>query len=102
MLYIYYYFINLFTARRTEKNIFTSINNAVNQTGGEITHFVYDWKYFGNITLIAKKDDKEYKYFVDRGDIYFNNKGLMNSSYMKEENKQPYQKLIEIILSTID
>lgn len=102
MLYIYYSFISLFTARHTKKKIFTAINNAVNQIGGEITHFVYDRKCFGNIILVVKKDDKEYKYVVDRGEIYFGNKGFLNNSYMREENKEPYQKLIEVIVSTIN
>lgn len=102
MLYIYYFFVSLFTARSTKKKIFTTINNAVHQMGGEITHFVYDRKYFGNIILVVKKDDKEYEYAVDRGEIYFDNKMLFNNSYMQEENKEPYQKLIEVIVSTID
>ena len=70
--------------------------------GGEIIHFVYDRKYFGNIILVLKKDDKEYEYVVDRGEIYFGNKCFINNSYMREENKEPYQKLIEVIGSTID
>lgn len=102
MLYIYYFFLDLFTARGTKKKIFTAINNAVTQMGGEITHFIYDRKYFGNIMLVIKKDDKEYEYVVDRGEIYFGNKGFINNSYMREENKEPYQKLIEVIVSTID
>ena len=85
-----------------KKTIVTTINNVVNQIGGEITHFVYDRKYFGNIILVVKKDDKEYRYVVDRSEIYFNNKMVCNDSYCREENKEPYQKLVEIILSTID
>ena len=101
MLQIYYFFISLFTARRTQKAITTAINNAVNQTGGEIIDFIYDRKHFGNIILVVKKDDKEYKYVVDRSEIYFNNQMVCNDSYCREENKEPYQKLIEIIISTI-
>ena len=70
--------------------------------GGEIIHFIYDHKCFGNIILVIKKDDKEYKYVVDRSEIYFNNKMICNDSYCREENKEPYQKLIEIIISTIN
>ena len=102
MIHIYYSFISLFTIRRTKQKIFTAINNAVHQTGGEIIHFVYDHKCFGNIILVVKKDDREYKYVVDRGEICFGNKGFLNNSYMREENKEPYQKLIEVIISTIN
>lgn len=102
MLYIYYYLLDLFTESRTKKKIFTAINNVVNQIGGEITHFVYDRKYFGNIILVVKKDNKEYKYVIDRSEIYFGNKMICNNSYYREENKEPYQKLIEVIISTIN
>ena len=102
MLYIYYFFVSLFTSHSTKRKIFTTINNTVHQMGGEIIHFVYDSKYFGNIILMVKKDNKEYKYVVDRGEIYLNNTWICDNSYMREENKDPHKKLIEVIVSTID
>ena len=76
------------------------MRNTVREVQGEIIFLDYYPKYFGNIVLNFKKGEKIYEYMVDRGDIYLNKKGVCNSSYVLDENKRPYQKLIEIIITT--
>ena len=99
MLRIIFKFIK--TKSTPKKTIILEITNAVKQVEGEIIQIHYDTSFFGNIILLAKKGDKIYKYVVDRSEIYFNNQIICNDSYCREENKEPYQKLIEIIISTI-
>lgn len=91
----------IFSKSNSKKIILTELKNAVKNIGGEIIHLEYSARYFGNIILHFKKNDKLYEYVVDRGEIYFNRKGLCNNSYIRDENKQPYQKLIEIIIATV-
>ena len=80
--------------------ILTEIKNAVKSIGGEIIILEYSVKYFGNIILHFKKNDKLHEYVVDRGEIYYNKKWICNNSYIHNEDKQPYQKLIEIVIAT--
>ena len=61
-----------------KKVIFTELNNVVREVGGEITYLDYSTKYFGNIILRFKKDGKEFKYVVDRDEIYDNKKMICN------------------------
>ena len=96
--YLHYYFQSL----KMKKTAVTEIGKAVKSIGGEILCLDYSIKYFGNIILIFIKDNNEYKYIVDRGEIYFNKKMICNDSYFCEEGKSPYQKLIEIIISTVN
>ncbi len=82
-----------------KKVILTELNNVVREVGGEITYLDYSTKYFGNIILRFKKDGKEFKYVVDRDEIYDNKKMICNNSYTREEGKTAVQKLVEIILA---
>ena len=93
-----YYFQSL----KMKKTAVTEITKAVKNMGGEILCLDYSIKYFGNIILIFIKDNSKYKYVVDRGEIYFNKKMICDDSYFCEEGKKPYQKLIEIIISTVN
>ena len=90
----------LFKSINKKKIILAELSNVVKSIGGEIISLDYSLKYFGNIILIFKKNDKVYKYIVDRDEIYFNKKMICNNSYIREEGKSPCQKLIEIIIST--
>ena len=83
-----------------KKIIFTELNNTAKMIGGEIVLLEYYPKYFGNIIFHLKRNDKVYEYIVDRDEIYFNKQMVCNNSYVREEGKEPYQKLIEIVLIT--
>ena len=85
---------------RKKKIIMTELQNAVKMVGGKITRLNYYPSHFGNIILHFQKGDKMYEYVVDRGDIYFNKKGVCDYSYLRVEDKASYQKLIEIIIAT--
>ena len=92
--------LNVFLKSSREKIILTALQNAVKEVQGEIIRLNYYPKHFGNILLEFKKNDKIYEYVVDRGDIYFNQKGICNNSYVRDENIPPYKKLVEIVIST--
>ena len=94
--------LNKFFKSTRKKIILTELQNVVREVQGEIIRLDYYPEYFGNIVLNFKKNEKIYEYVVDRGDIYFNQKGFCNNSYVRDENKEPYQKLIEIIVSMIN
>ena len=83
---------------KMKKTAIAEISKAVEGIGGEIISLEYSMKYFGNIILIFKKNGKEYKYVVDRGEIYFNKQMVCSDSYFREEGKKAYQKLIEIMI----
>ena len=83
-----------------KKIIIRELQNAVKNVEGEITRLEYYPKVFGNIVLCFQKGDKMYEYVVDRGDIYFNKKGVCDNSYLRDEGKTSYQKLIEIVIAT--
>lgn len=83
-----------------KKIILAELQNVVRQVQGEITRLDYYPEHFGNIILHFKKGEKIYEYVVDRGDIYFNKKGVCNNYYIRDEKKRPHQKLIEIVIST--
>lgn len=83
-----------------KKIIMRELQNAVKMVGGEITRLDYYPKHFGNIILHFKKGDKIYEYVVDRGDIYFNKKGVCDNSYLRDEGITSHQKLIEIVIAT--
>ena len=84
-----------------KKIVLTELQNVVSKVQGEIIRLDYYPEHFGNIILHFKKGEKIYEYVVDRGDIYFNKKGVCSNSYVRDENKHPYQKLIEIVISTV-
>lgn len=96
MLHLLLYFKSL----KMKKTAVTEISKAVKSIGGEIICLEYSIKYFGNIILIFKKNDKEYKYVVDRHEIYFNKQMVCNNLYVRKEGKDSYKKLIEIIIAT--
>ena len=83
-----------------KKIIMRELQNAVKMVEGEITRLDYYPKHFGNIILHFQKGDKIYEYVVDRGDIYFNKKGVCDNSYLRDEGKTSLQKLIEIVIAT--
>ena len=63
----------------------------------EVMEFKYYEQIFGNIVLRIKKEEKEWKFVTDRGEIYCNSEYLCDYEYLRKENKTTPQKLLEII-----
>lgn len=81
--------------KKKGKQILSELSTVTDEIGAEILEFVYDTKYFGNIIFKFKKNDRIYKYVVDRNEIYAEHD--LKYFYKCEYPEEPYKKIIELI-----
>ena len=81
--------------KKKGKRILEELHATTNEMGAKILEFIYDTKCFGNIILKIEKDDKIYKYVVDRNEIYAEHDPKY--FYKCEYPEEPYKKIIELI-----
>ena len=63
-----------------KKFVLAELRKVVSEVQGEILRLDYYPEHFGNIILHFKRGEKIFEYIVDRGDIYFNKKGVCSNS----------------------
>ncbi len=80
--------------KKEVKRIFAELSAATDEIGAEILEFEFDSKFFGNIILKIKKDDKIYEFIADRDEIYAKHD---RKSFLCQYPEKPYKKIIELI-----
>lgn len=67
-----------------------------------LIEFIYDKKHFGNMIVKIKQNGIIHTFTTDRGEIYYNNQMLCDSSYQYIEKQDTFNKLLQIIKNILD
>ena len=82
--------------KKKEKRIKERIQKLLVNTGYSLTDFRYDYKTFGNLIINISGNNEKINIITDRGEVYFNNKGVYFPSISPLEIE-----VIEIIVAVL-